>query len=385
MTMRIDTVSGRKKLTPRRDPYWSKTAQGVHIGFRKMAEGSAGTWSVRILDQTKQRVTRSLGDLGHLPDHERYEAARKEALTLAEHIAKGGLSASKTVADCCKAYVDHLRERRGDKAADDADRRFKQYVLDDPVFAAMELTKLTPAHIEAWRKRLKDRPVGKEKKKVRTLSSLNRDVTPFRAALNLAYDDGWCVTDFAWRKKLRPLAGVDSKRDLYLTKDERKALIENADPDLARFLRGLATLPIRPGALAELKVKDFDPRRNQLQIPVDKTGGRMITLPASTAEMLADCCKGRKADEPLFIRENGSKWGKDSWKVGVRDAVAAAGLNEKVTAYTLRHSVITDLVHVGLDLLTVAQLSGTSIRMIEQHYGHLRNEVASEALQAIAV
>jgi hypothetical protein len=47
--------------------------------------------------------------------------------------------------------------------------------------------------------------------------------------------------------------------------------------------------------------------------------------------------------------------------------------------------VITDLVHDGLDLLTVAQLSGTSVAMIEKHYGHLRSEVAAGALAKLAL
>ena len=53
--------------------------------------------------------------------------------------------------------------------------------------------------------------------------------------------------------------------------------------------------------------------------------------------------------------------------------------------YVIRHSTITDLVHGGLDLLTVAQISGTSVRMIEQHYGHLRSDVAATALERLAL
>jgi hypothetical protein len=34
----------------------------------------------------------------------------------------------------------------------------------------------------------------------------------------------------------------------------------------------------------------------------------------------------------------------------------------------------------GLDLLTVAQISGTSVAMIERHYGALRANVAATAL-----
>lgn len=61
----------------------------------------------------------------------------------------------------------------------------------------------------------------------------------------------------------------------------------------------------------------------------------------------------------------------------------ASGLPSETTAYTLRHSTITDLVHAGVDLLTVAQISGTSVRMIEKHYGHLRSNVAKSALEVL--
>ncbi len=51
---------------------------------------------------------------------------------------------------------------------------------------------------------------------------------------------------------------------------------------------------------------------------------------------------------------------------------------------SLQHSVISDLVHEGCDLLTVAQISGTSLVMIERHYGHLRGEVSATALARLA-
>jgi hypothetical protein len=47
--------------------------------------------------------------------------------------------------------------------------------------------------------------------------------------------------------------------------------------------------------------------------------------------------------------------------------------------------VISDLVHDGLDLLTVAQISGTSVVMIERHYGHLRGDVAAGALARLVL
>ena len=51
----------------------------------------------------------------------------------------------------------------------------------------------------------------------------------------------------------------------------------------------------------------------------------------------------------------------------------------------MKATEITDLVVDGLDLLTVAKLAGTSVRMIEKHYGHLRGEHAAKALAGLAL
>ena len=37
MAHRIDTVAGRDKLTPRREPYWHRISKGCYLGFRKMS------------------------------------------------------------------------------------------------------------------------------------------------------------------------------------------------------------------------------------------------------------------------------------------------------------------------------------------------------------
>jgi integrase len=155
---------------------------------------------------------------------------------------------------------------------------------------------------------------------------------------------------------------------------------------LATLLRGLSLVPLRPGALAALKVSQFDPRLSVLTIGLDKAGrDRKIKLPETTATVFSDLCKDRPADAPLFRRQDGRAWNKDAWKGPIKEATAAAELSPSVTAYAIRHSVITDLVTGGLDLLTVAQLSGTSVSMIERHYGHLRADHAAAALAGLAL
>ena len=110
-----------------------------------------------------------------------------------------------------------------------------------------------------------------------------------------------------------------------------------------------------------------------------------MKVPDITAQLFIKSQAHRSPEAPLLSRQEGQAWNKDSWKEPIKEAARKAGLPAACTAYTLRHSVITDLVHGGLDLLTVAQLSGTSVAMIEKHYGHLRAEVAADALAKLAL
>jgi hypothetical protein len=118
-------------------------------------------------------------------------------------------------------------------------------LLDDTRLAKLAVSKLTPVHSDTLRKRLIARPVkqglrGIKRKaegyalnklaKLRTPGTLSRDMTPFRAALNLAYEEGWVTTDFAWRVKPKPLEDAEKKREQYLDKSQRTKLIGCAQP-----------------------------------------------------------------------------------------------------------------------------------------------------------
>lgn len=397
----ISTVSARAALKPRREPYWQKLSQGWYVGVRKMSPQAEGVWWARHIEPgTNKKSLKALGPLDHAPGARRFDLAKQAAEEWFAHLNKGGTTTTKTVQDACENYARHISDTKGTKAAEDVRKRFDGYVLDDRKFADIDLSQLTPGLIGEWRKRLAALPVMQGQRgrtrastrdpnlsapRRRTASTLNRDMTPFRAALNLALKEGWVTSDFAWRTKLTPVRAADGRRDLYLDKAQRSALIAAASPEVQSFLKGMATLPLRPGALAALEVKDYDARLAQLSVRIDKTGARRFKLPPATAALIESQCTDKIGGAPIFSRSNGTPWNKDAWKGPIKDAVLAAGLPKTATAYTLRHSVITDLVHSGLDLLTVAQLAGTSVRMIEAHYGHLRSEIALPALATLSL
>jgi len=390
---KTNTVAARARLANRAEPYWTRVIVGVYLGFRKTA--TASTWSIRYRDPaTLKQKYKALGDYGTIPDAQRFDAAFREAQAFAQHLAAGGVATPKTVAEACTAYVAHLRAEKGEASAADAERRFKQYVTDDARFAALELAKLTPPVIQAWRARLASRPVhrsGRGKapamatEKQRSPSSLNRDMTPFRAALNHALEQQWVTGDFAWRSALKPIKNADKRREVYLDMAQRQRLIDAAPAGLSEFVRVLAQLPVRMGALAALTVADFDPRLAQINIDLDKTGPRKITIPPHIAALFAQACRSKHPAARIFTRADGKPWNKDGWKYLFRNAAEAAGLPPDAVLYSLRHSGITDLARGGLPLLTIAQLTGTSVKMIEANYGQHQADAATSALAAIAI
>lgn len=343
-----------------------------------------GTWIARAYDpETQRQRHHSLGDFGDLPRHERFDAARKTAREWLDHVTGGGSTKPVTVKQACERYA-------ADKP--EAAARFERHVYHDPI-AKVPLAKLTKKQVAAWRDRLESRPAtiakrkhGKTTTRPRADASVNRDMTAFRAALNAALDQGDVLNANAWRVALRPIKGADRSRNVYLDRKERRALIENLPADCAAFARGLCALPLRPGALAGLTVRDFDARTGTLKIGIDKAGkDRRILLPPATVALVKEQARSKLPAAPLFARADGSAWDRYAWRGPIKDAVRAAELPDEISAYALRHSTITDLIADGVPTLTVAQLSGTSVAMIERHYGHLLQKQAQAALAKLVL
>lgn len=386
----LSRIGEREKLKPKAgdEPHWQRLRQGVYLGYRPSKKKAGGTWFARFYDaETNRNSRKRLGDFGTLIGHDVFKQAKADAESWAETVESGGERARDmvTVKDACEAY---LKEKPGSIA----EGVFRRHVYSDPI-AKVKLDKLRRHHLKAWRKRLEQAPAlltrskkGEKRWKERAKSTVNRDMVPLRAALGMVLMSGAPNTDAAWQEALRPFKGADKRRELYLDRDERRKLIDATVEEARPFVKALCLLPLRPGALAGLTVRDFDKRTRSLTIGKDKNGNpRQISLPQVTTDFFAEQVKVKLPTAPIFARAGGEAWNKDAWKYPIKEAVKAVGLPGAATAYTLRHCVITDLIRARLPILTVAQLAGTSVAMIEKHYGHLVRDDAEEALASIAI
>lgn len=248
--MDLSTVRARQHLKPRNEPYWHKLTTGQYLGFRP----GRGMWVARIYSRDDhQNVFHALGDFGDVPAAQRFEAARRAAQAFAEHINGGGTNKPITVREACERYA---------KGKLEVQSRFERLVYPDPI-AKVELQRLKKTQVREWRERLEAKParvtrrkVGEQITRPRSPASVNREMVAFRAALNAALEAGYAQNALAWKEPLKATK-TSRRRNLYLDRAQRRALLEQVPDEAHPFITVLCLLPVRPGALAALRVADF--------------------------------------------------------------------------------------------------------------------------------
>lgn len=376
-------LSRKKKLDslkPRREPYWMRLNKGQYLGFRRGAD----TWHVRLRDRTGAQVYNALTDCTN------YDEAKEAAETWLQQMGNAPVRnvARGTVRDALDTYLKWLREQGRKSTAKTIEPKFKKLVWDNKI-AEIPLQKLTREDVREWREGLKEGRLPR---------SVNRIVRDFKAGLNRALVEGHVGNPTAWA--LEPLADdIDEGGEsaVILSPVQRKALIEAALPSAAQFLRGLELTGARPSELAAAKVADFDRKHGTLRLMHRKgrparLRPRSVVLSRDGAAFFENQCKSKLPATLLFLDELGQPWERKKWAEEIRAAAAIVNAKAKgknrippgASAYGFRHARISELLQVhGVDPLTVALQTGTSIRMIEKAYFRFIAPALREKLAAV--
>ena len=400
MTDKIDTVTGRRKLDPRRSPYWMAIpdVDGAYIGFRRGPD----TWICRLRD-TDMAGGQQYQALGRFEDHRSAIRAAKDWITARQ---QGVTDHDATVGDACRAYLSNLEQEKGPSAAQEARARLQRRVLgrtkeearkararplEAHKLARKPLAKLRSTDVEAWRDELiPEGLAGEARRKAR--ASANREMTALVAALNHAHRRQLVATDTAWATVGKfPDVQARKARD-FVSVDQRKKLLDAASRvgtgAVKNLLEGLMLTGARPIELARATVADYDVKAGTLSLVSFKGRSseprrREIPLLALGAESLVKkLCKNKLPGAFIFTRDDGHPWGHSDWDQLVRLACSSANLS-RVTAYSLRHAFISEALAGGVDVHTVSKIVGTSLQQMSVTYGKLIEPHAAKAFKGI--
>ena len=373
---------------PEDAPYriWDTAVPQLHV---RVQPSGVKSWNV----QWSRTSSRSLGKWPGVTVETARTRARAALAETEQHGAPAAVAMPKletTVTDACRDYVSSLKKSGRAETAADADRRFERCVYCDKL-GKVKLVDLHQDDIEAWRDRVEkgELPALAKKKgrppeaKPLAKSSVNRMRTVLVAALNHAVARRKATPDLAieWTS-VKPLRDAGKRRELYLERAQRRSLLAAADGPVGDLIECVALTGCRPGDPAACLREDYDARTASVRFRT-KGHDRKIPLSPAAAELFNRLAKGKLPKAHLFTQADGKAWTADAWSQPVRDAAAAAQLPEGVTLYVLRHCWITDAIVSGMDLLTVAKLTGTSLTMIEKHYGHLVHGAARDKLAQV--
>ena len=353
----------RERLSIRREPYWQRLAKGAYLGFR----AGPNTWLARFRGRDGKQQYESLGD------HVEYDEAKRLAEAWLSRLAASAVRSVKrdTVRAALETYLADLKRHARPDAAAEALWRFKVVVYDDPI-AALQLESATFVDFLEWRDRLLPG---------RAPRTVNRYVRAVVAGLNRAKQLGHIGSPAAWDlTALQDAVDDDGETAVFLDQDQRRALLASAELHAAEFLRGLELTGARPHELANASVSDFDGDTLRLAHKKGrppKLRVRRVVLGADGIAFFKKQVKDKLPNAPLFTEDGETPWRRHMWGRRVRSAIAANNAQENVkhriptdaSAYSFRHARISELLQIhGVDPLTVAQQTGTSLAMIEKAY-----------------
>lgn len=402
----LETREARKRLGSRPEPHWRVLDQGLHLGYRRRANG--GSWTARRRNGDGRYVEVKLGaaDDGNLDadglavlsywqaqDQARrwfHEAVRIDAGL--EPVAAGPC----TVAEAMCDYLAHY-EARGGRGLAATRAAAEAHIL--PALGAVTIAALSTKRIRDWHHALaaeaprvrsrkgkapRRRAVARDhESRRRRQATANRVLTVLKSALNHAWREGKAASDDAWRR-VRPFHDVDAPVVRYLTEAECGRLVNATDAGFRPMVRAALLSGCRYGELAALRVADFNPDAGTLAIRATKSGkARHVVLTEEGRRFFADTTAGRDGAASMFHRPGGESWGKSHQQRPLFDACKRAKIAPAVSFHVLRHTHGSLLAMKGVPMPVIAQQLGhADTRMTEKHYAHLSPSYVAETIRA---
>ena len=380
---------------------WRLIGAGLHLGWRRGK--TDGRWLIRRYQGAGKYAVETLAAADDYSDadgaailnfHQAQEAARARVAAIAE----AAKSSPYTVGNALDDYVKWL-EDEGKASAYDVGLRLKACVADE--LRNVELANLTAPQLKAWHRALAKKPArvrsksGKQKYRSAPKSaeerrkravSANRVLASVKAAFNHAWGDEKVPTDVAWRR-VKPIKKIGSQtvnkaRAVFFELDECRRLINAAQGDFRMLTQAALETGCRYGELVRLTVGDFKSNRGTLHIRESKSGKeRDVILTDDGIALFTRITMGRQGDDVMLL--NGDReWRRSEQRPLMIEACKGAGVRP-AGFHQLRHTYASHAVMNKMPLIVLAtNLGHSDTRMVEEHYGHLRESYVHDEIRA---
>ena len=290
-----------------------------------------------------------------------------------------------TVAELSAAYFRHLRDMaaKSQIAESTVTRRINHVAPFLAACGTMAASELKVHHVTDWLR-------GQSTWNATTCSDAAASV---KRIFKWAVDEGRIETNPIGR--LRVERG--SPRDHVVSADEYRAMIAGvwkqkyARRSVASFRPILIALRLsgcRPSEISTLQIEDcgdgtwtIRKHKNRKK----KRRPRVVYLSPCLQTLTRIAARGRESG-PLFLADKDRGWKYSDMRLRFQRLRNKAKLSPKCVLYSFRHTWITEALVADVSAAAVAEMTGTSIEMIDRHYGHLcqQQKHLSDAARAVA-
>lgn len=278
-------------------------------------------------------------------------------------------------AEAAGLYIENLKLENGHNIPI-KQRQLKQELI--PFFQDQPLDTIKRLDLERFKRHLLDKGLAE--------STVNRYLAVISHLFHKAVEWEWLTKIPCKTVKFRE----DNIRSVYLTSEQITDLLaasqKDACPIIEPVIRIALGTAMRRMEILSLEIANIDCTNREIYIPHAKCGPRMQPMTGNLASYL-QAYIGQQTEpgqKYLFPSPKSVKGHRQEIEKPFRRVVEAAGLDPKqICRHTLRHTAITHLVQVGVDLPTVQRFSGhRSIHMVFR-YSHQSKAHLNHALDQL--
>jgi integrase len=215
------------------------------------------------------------------------------------------------------------------------------------------------------------------------MTTIHRELSDVRAILN------WAVRRNMLTRNPMDNYDMPTRDDAVIqppSQEEIEKIISCSNEHLQRSMLLAYFCGMRPGAVELLSIRYSQVNWSANAITIIsalKGGSAQREIPIHPALPLRAWYEkdGCRVDQHI-IHWNGKPI--KSLKTAFNAAKRRAGVSDrKIPLYSLRHAFVTTLIHSGIDIHTIANISGHDVRTMLKHYAHVMGDVKVTAINAL--